>query len=363
MKRQYTNNSGVINRLLNLLGIIFAIAIIIGALDQAGVRILLPSDGGGPHMASAMSPHSETKNNQSDEVIVVSADPGAATISPYDQQPMRRQHTSRPPSTPTSDAGEWIDRFASSARSQALKRGVPAGLALAVGVQKMEQGASINDWEAFVAQVIAPLVRIKQSASRNELSQYFKYSANSQRWITGLDATGHYSGQQLQRIVRQYDLEAEDKAVMAIITGDGSYEQATKRRAATVADEVTTRTVTRTVSRQEQESQRSKVANSDDWEQYYDEVVGHAVAKEVAKKKLKSGQYISDSDMEALIDETNEETGKILERNISFLGRKINPDHPDAANMKDITNPRNAQAREELYQRKLREEKVAKKWD
>ena len=97
------------------------------------------------------------------------------------------------------------------------------------------------------------------------------------------------------------------------------------------------------------------------WEAEYDEMVGREVAKEIAKEKLKSNSYISEEDMARLVEETNVETSKVLESKLSFPGRKVNKNHPDAAKMNDITKPKNSQAREELYQKKLKARKASRK--
>ncbi|MFM9948257.1 MAG: hypothetical protein ACKV1O_09990, partial [Saprospiraceae bacterium] len=89
----------------------------------------------------------------------------------------------------------------------------------------------------------------------------------------------------------------------------------------------------------------------------YDEIVGSEVAKEAARKKLKSGRYLTEEDLTRLVEETDQETAKALKSKLAFPGRKVNPNHPDAAKRLDITDPKNTQAREELYQRKLKEKR------
>ena len=87
-------------------------------------------------------------------------------------------------------------------------------------------------------------------------------------------------------------------------------------------------------------------------------MVGREVAREIAKKKIKSGKYIGEEDMDQLILDTNDETEKVVDNKLTLLGRKINKKHKDAEKMLDITDKKNAAAREELYQKKLKENKL-----
>lgn len=364
MKNDYrpSGRSGGLSRMLNLLGILFAFIVLIGLLDQAGVKIIVSQDQG--HHGASMLPGSDAvSQNNTDNHIVVSSQPSSPDYPGYKSSQAVRPYAGSTSSRQTINAEEWIARFASSARSQALEKGVPAGVALAVGVEKLQRGTRINDWHSFIEEVIIPLVAIKQTAAKADVQQFYKYSANSQRWINGLAAEKRFSANQLNAHMQKYELYAQDEEVLRIIKGGGRYDQQARKKSSKVASEVSSAMVSRRIEEQEaaRYSNAAEHDNSEEWEQYYDEVVGKAVAKEVARKKLKSGEYISDEDMEMLIEETNKETSKVLKNNISFLGRKINPDHPEAEKMKDITNPRNSQAREEIYQEQLQKHKVARK--
>jgi hypothetical protein len=345
--------------LLNILGFLFAITIFIGILDRAGIKVVVGQNSN--HNQSGMIPDFGAKEQpQEGELLVVDAH------SSNQQEHTTAYHYSNNASVGPAASGtsknpeEWIERFASSARSQALEKGVPAGIALAYGIEQLNSGRTINSWHQFINEVIIPLVAIKQAAPQTNLQQYFKYSANSERWIVGLGKDHRFSASRLNNHMRKYQLHKYDQEVMAIIANGGKYQQVQERKSTQVADEVASSIVAKRIERQHQHatSASQQNSNADEWEQYYDEVVGKAVAKEIARKKLKSGQYLSEDDMQNLIDETNEETSGVISNNISFLGRKINKNHPEAEQMLDITNPKNAQAREELYQQKLREKKM-----
>lgn len=349
----YSRKSSGINGLLRLLGAIFALILIIGALDKAGVSIVLdkkPQDGviesrlyGGAEAEAAPE-----RRMSLPERPAAAHDYEAAVGNT--QSRAARDHA----------PAEWLERFASSARKQALESGVPAGISLAIGLEELKRGKRIDSWDDFMATVIQPLARLKQEVPRDALRTYFKYSANSQRWAQGLGNYSRYSEQQLLDNIRRYGLAKQDDAVTERLLQDPETEQ----RSSTVADEVVAQ---RNESRSQSvgDSRQAHTETSGDameeWEKFYEEEVGHEVAKEVARRKLRSGEYIGEADMEALIEATNQETGEAMQNNIGLLGRKINPDHKDADQMLDITRPENAQARQELYQRKLQEHRYVKK--
>ncbi|MCG8326730.1 MAG: hypothetical protein MI974_03540 [Chitinophagales bacterium] len=359
MKNNYyqpRRRSGI-SSLLNILGILFAIVIVIGAMDRAGVRVILDNDKESQyHSAGFLSGNQQQAPQNEQDIIVVGTENQSADYPAYNRTPSSYS-ASR---SIKIDETAWIERFASTARKQALVKGVPAGVALAVGLEKIKSGININDWETFVEEVTIPLVAIKQMASREELQTYYKYSANSYRWIDGLGEARHFTSRALKTHLQKYHLDRYDNDVKEMIAGGGTHDQQFNKKSTHVADEVASSMVARRIKKQETEVLRTaEPENAASWEQRYDEIVGKAVAKEIARKKLKSGQYISEEDMAGLIDETNEETGKVLERNVSLLGRKINREHKDADNMLDITNPNNVQAREELYQKEIKKHRVA----
>ena len=346
--------------LLNILGFLFAITIFIGILDRAGIKVIVGQKSN--HNQSGMLPTFGAKAQpQEGELLVVDAH--SSTKQGYTSYQYSNNASVGSVASGTSkNPEEWVERFASSARNQAIEKGVPAGVALAYGIEQLHNGRNIDSWHQFINEVIIPLVAIKQAASKSGLQQYFKYSANSERWIAGLGKDQRFSANRLNSHLNKYQLDKYDQEVMSIIANGGKYQQAQERRSTHVADEVASSMVAKRIEKQGSRASSVNLenGNADEWEQYYDEVVGKAVAKEIARKKLKSGEYISEDDMQNLIDETNEETSGVIKNNISFLGRKINKNHPDAEQMLDITNPRNAQAREELYQQKLREKKMVK---
>lgn len=348
----HSRKSGGINGLLRLLGAIFALILIIGALDKAGVSVVLDKKPQEGVVESRIYGGGQAEEAPKTSMRLPER---AATSNDYEAATGRSSRAS----SQTVDLEAWLDRFASSARKQALESGVPAGIALAVGLEELKRGRRIDSWDDFMAEVIQPLARLKQEVPRDALSTYFKYSANSQRWATGLGNYSRYSEYQLLDNMKQYGLQQEDKRVTEMLVNGTE----TNRRSQQVADEVVAK---RTASRARKAAASSKQPTEagdamEEWEAFYDEEVGGEVAKEIARRKLRSGEYISEADMEALIEETNQETGKAMQNNISLMGRKINPNHKDAKKLQDITRPENAQARQELYQRKLREHSYVKK--
>lgn len=349
----YSRKSSSINGLLRLLGAIFALILIIGALDKAGVSVVLDKKPQEGVVESRVYGGTETETRPERRMSLPER---PAKSYDYEAATGKRQNRKERAYSPE----EWLERFASSARKQALEYGVPAGVSLAVALEELKRGERLQDWDDFMEKVIQPLARLKQEVPRDALRTYFKYSANSQRWAKGLGNYSRYAEQQLLDNIRRYGLSQHDDAVTELLLQDPE----TQRRSSEVADEVVAK---RSASRHQSKPDRSnqhRESSSDaleEWESLYDEEVGREVAKEIARRKLSSGEYIGEDDMEALIEETNQETGKAMQNNIGLLGRKINPDHKDADQMLDITRPENAQARQELYQRKLREHSYVKK--
>lgn len=347
MNNQQRSNSSL-SSLLKLLGATFALILLIGALDKAGVKIIMGDKPAGNAYESSMLPRANER-----------ADDGRADYAPPRAPDSYRRSAAREKAAPAGEAlsatdiDNFLDQFASTARKQALENGVPAGIALAYGIEELKRGQRIDSWEGFQDKIAAPLSRLKQEVPRDALSRYFKYSANSQRWAQGLGRYSRYSEQQLMSNLQHFNLEAEDEAVTEILL----QQPEDNHRVQEVADEVTAKIVHRQNQdrRAEPETTKAPETGRKAWRNFYDEEVGHEVAKEIARKKLRSGQYIGEDDMEALIEETNQETEATMQSNIGLLGRKINRGHQNADEKLDITNPRNAQAREELYQKKLQE--------
>lgn len=261
------------------------------------------------------------------------------------------------------NAADWITEFHDAAVSQAVSRGVPAALSLAVGLEQLQKGATILNWTDFVEKVVDPLAQTKQRASGDIRSNYFKYSANSDLWAEGLGTLGKYSEKELQAIIREYALNSYDEEVRSALMSRRTVDNVTEEQAAFVAEEVTAQ-----VRQEKRERPRTETVaigghvadqvREKEEEAYFDEFVGREVAREIAKKKLKSGKYIGEADMNRLIEETNTETEEVVKHKLTFPGRKINRNHEEAADMLDITKKENAAAREELYQQKLRENKL-----
>lgn len=342
------------NRLFSALGLIFAGILAIGLLSKAGVKINLPGEDSGS--ASGLMSASMDDSGASENGGVVVLPPKGEKGTEYDSDFVPKTPRDKPSrsSGRASSGGDvnaeaWIERFSETAVQQAVSKGIPAGIALAVGLMEIQSGKSINNWNDFMNRVIKPLVKLKEQSASGDLRSYFKYSANSDRWAQGLDEADLYKATALKKTLSSYDLSAYDHQVKARL----AQEEEIERQAEYVASEVTTsiRKKSRSAAVEDEETEAPRASNR------YDEIVGSEVAKEVARKKLKSGRYLKEEDLTRLVEETDQETAKALKSKLAFPGRKVNPNHPDAAKRLDITDPKNTQAREELYQRKLKEQR------
>ncbi|MBX2871084.1 MAG: hypothetical protein KTR30_03265 [Saprospiraceae bacterium] len=355
--------------LLKSLGFLFAVILFVGMMDKAGVNISLDDQGAAStqvaHAAVGEKPAMETPPSSATRNRIIVADEpevrptrSYSTPKSYDVSNSSSKRKGLDRSITVED---WIAGFSDLAVEQAMDRGIPAGVALAVGVSKIKDGVNISNWNSFMEEVIEPLAAAKFQASRKQIKSYFKYSANSEKWAEGLGNTGDFSASGLKKVMKKYALRDFDYEVRNKLSSDPEVE----KRAREVAEEVTyAMKESRWEARKEAVANRSKareMKSAEIWEAEYDEMVGREVAKKIAKEKLKSNSYISEEDMARLVEETNVETSKVLENKLSFPGRKVNKDHPDATKMKDITNPKNSQAREELYQKKLKARKASRK--
>ncbi|MEM6699113.1 MAG: hypothetical protein AAF599_11995 [Bacteroidota bacterium] len=250
----------------------------------------------------------------------------------------------------------WINTFDEFAKEQALANGIPAGVSLAMGITKLDAGIPIRSAEDYMRAVVEPLTHLKKNAPYSDRSTYFKYAANSDRWADGLGATGRYSASSLKDLIARYRLDAFDNQVYSKIVAAPSNSKIVERKVAYVANEVSDINHARNMEVERPRHAVSKAARAQVWEQEYESSVGNAVAKEVARKKLNTGNYLTDEDMQRLIAETDKETSKALENKVMFMGRKINKKHPSANAKSDITNPKNAHARGEHFQKHVKKE-------
>jgi len=369
MKNHYSQSNkgnGAMGGLMRLLGFVFALILVIGMLDKAGLKVSLDGQKEGPsgkrYYEASVGDNNSGEESGPETIYVAPDEPSRSSGQAYQPRSYNEYSSTAPSrgSQPGMSVDAFISHFAETATAQALDKGVPAGVSLALGIAKLQQGERIENWQDFMNKVVTPLARIKENAARDGLQPYFKYSANSSRWLEGLGRQGDYSYNALRQAMQQYRLDAYDEEVRTALSGGTRVSPEMDRQASFVADEVASNIVTqRAAYEQQQRSGRKNTANAEKWEGYYNEVVGREVAKEVAKRKLKTGQYITDEDMGRLVEEANVETEKVMKKNLSFLGRDINRNHPDAPEMLDITKPGNAQARQELYQKKLKERDFA----
>jgi len=371
MKNMYNNsprNNGG-SFLLKGLGFLFALIIFVGMMDKAGINISMPEvDGleeGVARASMGEAVPATTEVAEERNPIVVGGEPeirrtrSYATPKSYDISSKKSNTSNRLDRNVSAE--DWIEGFSELAVEQAMDRGIPAGVALAVGVSKLQEGVNITNWNSFMEEVIEPLAAAKFQASRQEIKSYYKYSANSERWAEGLGTRGDFSTQSLKKVMKKYALRDFDYEVRNRLANDPEVE----KKAREVAEEVTFAIKeSRWESRKKAVASKksaSEITKEEMWEAEYDEMVGREVAKKIAKDKLKSNQYISEEDMARLVEETNVETSDVLQHKLSFPGRKVNKKHPEASKLTDIANPRNKQSREELYQQKLKERKASRK--
>lgn len=361
------NNGG--SFLLKGLGFLFALIIFVGMMDKAGINISMPEvegmEEGVARASMGETAPATTEVAEERNRIVVGGEPELRRTRSY--APPKSYDISSEKSNTSNrldrnvSAEDWIEGFSELAVEQAMDRGIPAGVALAVGVSKLQEGVNITNWNSFMEEVIEPLAAAKFQASRQEIKSYYKYSANSERWAEGLGTSGDFSTKSLKKVMKKYALRDFDYEVRNRLANDPEVE----KKAREVAEEVTfaikeSRWENRKKAVASKKS-TSEITKEEMWEAEYDEMVGREVAKKIAKDKLKSNQYISEEDMARLVEETNVETSDVLQNKLSFPGRKVNKKHPEASKLKDIANPRNKQSREELYQQKLKERKASRK--
>jgi hypothetical protein len=329
--------------IFNLLGFLCAIILIAGFLKRS-------------NSTSSISPIEEFE--QTEERLLAGLENADHARLAESSKPVTSVYyapKSRPNKRTTAHEGailspaRWVQNFEAVAKDQALQEGIPAGISLAMGVQIIQSGVPINSRQDFIDLVVRPLTHLKANAPYRDRSAYFKYAANSSKWADGLGASGRYSASDLKRILVDYNLAQTDKAVrQQIVNSPKVSERKVEYVANTMQDRreetretKTTETVRHPVSRADKAAR---------WREGYEEGVGSEVAKEIARKKLKSGSYITEEDMSQLIDEVNAETAEVTENKVMFMGRKINRDHKRAGEVTDISDKRNAQARGEKYQ-------------
>jgi hypothetical protein len=354
MKKSYRTrkNSGGLH-LFTILGIGCAFVFAVGAMKQAGIRLVHIQPNATPEesIASASLVLGITpaiSSETADEIVVIAAPtavepPKTITPSPSAESSLSKLSTEA-----------WINQFDEVATVQALDQGVPAGIALAYGLIQVKKGATITNWKEFTTKVIEPLAQLKTNASASDRSTYFKYSANSSLWAEGLDANGKGNAKALKALMEQHQLEHYDNEVKRRLKGKTSTNPDVEKKAEAVAKKVTATQTSKAAKAKSSNTGKIGQSKSD-----YDAAVGKTVAKEIARKKLSTGKYITEADMERLLKETNEETVAAMQNKTMFMGRKINQEHLEANGMMDKTNPKNAQARGEYHQERLQAKRTA----
>ncbi|MEM1328116.1 MAG: hypothetical protein AAGI23_19315 [Bacteroidota bacterium] len=330
--------------IFNLLGFACAIIFVAGFLKRSDTE---PSLSPLEEMQYEQQELQANLNNTGSARLAESSKPVNSAYYTPKSSPRRSTSSSR--SSVNVSPDRWIQNFEGIAMSQALEKGIPAGISLAMGIQILQSGVAIQTQQDFIDLVVRPLTHLKTNAPYQDRASYFKYAANSTKWADGLGASGRYSARDLKKILADYNLSYTDRTVRQQIVRS---PKVSERKINYVANEMQDRRA-ETKEQSEVETVRHPVSRSDKatrWREGYEENVGNEVAKKIARKKLKSGSYITEEDMSQLIDEVNAETATATENKLMFMGRKINRDHKRAGEVTDISNKRNAQARGEKYQ-------------
>ena len=342
----------------NTLGYLAAVVLVVGILSKSGFRFNLPgkmtresTEELTVNSASLGGTADFTPLNDPDKLVLPPAGDHVASYSEIESERSDKQASARTVGARVS-TGDWIANFSTPAIREALLNGIPAGISMAVGIAKVKDGYTIASMDDFREMVINPLLKVKNKSGD---PQYFKYAANSKKWAQGLGKKPGYSERSLLSILEKYNLEDLDDEVKAHLA-DKDFDPETLRKADRVSLEVGTRLREKSHTAREVETTTVEDGPAR-WKNDYDQMVGEEVAREIAKKKLQTKSYITEEDMNQLIEETNVETEKVIKNKLAFPGRKINPDHKDAAEKLDVTKPENSQAREEVYQKKLSKRK------
>lgn len=331
--------------IFSVIGFACAVIFLIGFLRKNGVEI---STGQAVASTTTIESVQQPTHQERTEFSIA---PAEMVIRPTARRSETTQVAEKAVSKRTLNS--WVNQFDEIAMSQAMDRGIPAGVSLAFGITKVRAGIQINTWDDYVEKVVHPLVHLKRNAPKADISNYFKYSANSELWAEGLGRTGRFDANDLKYIMESFNLDEFDRTVRANIVA-GKQQPKLEQQAVEVANQVI---IENTTDYYKADRELERAQRVSEWQETYNEVVGHEVAEEVARKKLKTGKYLTDEDLQRLVDETDAETEKALKNKVMFMGRKINKNHSTAAQKTDITNPKNAQARGELYQQKIQKKK------
>ena len=170
MKNEYPRRSG--SGILNILGMGFAIILTIGFLKNNGYEltrsgaVVEESEYSVTKMGLEEAVSQPEKTN---DIVLESARSGDYDGRSYDNTDAYSSSSTKAKRAVrrVANASQWVEKFSSVAISQAVSRGIPAGLSLAVGLQKIERGVDILSWSDFVEKVVDPLAKTKQRAATN----------------------------------------------------------------------------------------------------------------------------------------------------------------------------------------------------
>ena len=88
------------------------------------------------------------------------AEEGHANYAPPRTPERYRRSAAREAAAPAreglsaTDIDNFLDQFAATARKQALENGVPAGIALAYGIEELKRGQRIDSWDEPLFQIL-----------------------------------------------------------------------------------------------------------------------------------------------------------------------------------------------------------------
>ncbi|MEM0992962.1 MAG: hypothetical protein AAGI49_07980 [Bacteroidota bacterium] len=354
MRQQYYHGRRGGISILNVLGFAFAVILTVGFIkktDYSSERTIIDYEQEEGELLSSIA-----ELHPAEAGAIPARSKVNSTIPAYESSKTSKRKYDAPKSKRVS-VEQWISDFDELAKAQALKNGIPAGISLAMGINILDNGIPIRSTEDYMRLVVEPLTHLKQHAPYADRHAYFKYAANSSKWAEGLGASGRYSANNLKKVMQDYRLDAFDRQVRRDIIKTPASSPAIERKVEYVAHTAREQSATTGSNKKEVRHAISRSERAQEWTSNYNDVVGQAVAKDIAREKLKTGSYITEEDMQQLIAETNAATDEAIENKLMFLGRKINKEHQKSGEVSDMTKAGNAQARGEKYQAYVKSKK------
>lgn len=205
--------------LLSLLGFCSTIVLLVGYLYKSDYRLVQVDRpaGAGP---LALQDQSGTDDRHAEETLRLDLDSDRpATARNWSEREYPSAATGRRATEKSAAASRltfqqldgWVDRHRTVAVMEALDRGVPAGISLAVGLHLLQQG-TMTERDDFATRVVDRLSRLRDNAA-TESRTHFRFFANSGEWARGLEREGHFSESELLAILQEFNLSAYDSEV------------------------------------------------------------------------------------------------------------------------------------------------------